>query len=356
VSLRPPDDGNPHERLAVSLPPDITMLYYATGWWVLSDRTIPVEFPKFSNLPDEDLAHWEIRRVLSVLADPSPTWEQIKADCVGPDLPTDTSPCDALQDRLTDEMDRRRDAEHALAKVTAERDRLLVFQSTLNKIVAVVAWPALEPPDDVLSMVKRVVDAHAIVSRRLVGSQKEVVEVSAERDEAQAQAKGLVQQVRRLTSQLDDWQADIHWARAERDEATARAAKVEDRLRRDDELREQLAVAVGLDGSASLALILDAVRHDSPDDPRAVQALRALLDYTHAPIRFGDRQLSDAERAAFVIRRLDARVSEAIAAETFLDCAGVPAYAAAPGDDADAPSEHLRLTARLRLHFAGRSS
>jgi hypothetical protein len=224
----------------------------------------------FAANPTAEQVHCEIRRVLAVLDGiTGASWHEIKADCVGPDLPGD----DPLYDRAT--------TEQALAKMT---------------------------------------DAHAVVSQRLVGSQKEVAEVSAERDEA-----------------------------------TARAVKIEDRLRRDDELREEIAVAVGLDGSASLALILDTVRRDAPDDPRAVQALRALLDYTHAPIRFGDRQLSDAERAAFVIRRLDARASEVIAAEVFLDCAGVPAYALAPGDDPGDASERLSLSERLRLHFAAQS-
>ncbi len=248
--------------------PNVTITHWGSVWGD-GKRLIDAALPDGHEGTPEQV-HAEIRRVLAIVnADPSSTWAEIKADCVGPDLPSD----DPLYDRAT--------AEQTLARMT---------------------------------------DAHAVVSQRLAGSQKEVAEVSAERDEA-----------------------------------IARAAKIEDRLRRDDELRELIAVAVGLDGSASLALILDAVRRDAPDDPRAVKGLRALLDYTHAPIRFGERQLSDAERAAFVIRRLDARVSEVIAAEVFLDCAGVPAYALAPGDDPDAPNECLSLSERLRLHFAGQS-
>jgi hypothetical protein len=252
----------------------VTWRFRDDGWHVLAE-TIAHHLPAAEHVTAE-LLHTEIRRVLAIVnADPSTTREQIKADCVGSELPGD----ERLQDRLDG---RKREAMRA--------------------------------------EVKRLTDGHAVVSQRLIGSQKEVAEVSAERDEA-----------------------------------TARAAKVEDRLRRDDELREQIAVAVGIDRSASLALILDTVNRDAPDDPRAVTGLRALLDYTHAPIRFGERQLSDAERASFVIRRLDARASEVIAAEVFLDCAGVPAYALAPGDDPDAPSERLSLSERLRLHFAGRS-
>ena len=86
VSLRSPDDGNPHERLVVSLPPDITMLYYATGWWVLSSRTVPAEMPR-TDTPDAgecDRIHAEIRRVLVLAQEPAPSWAEIKADCVGP--------------------------------------------------------------------------------------------------------------------------------------------------------------------------------------------------------------------------------------------------------------------------------
>ena len=213
----------------------------------------------------------------TIPADPSPTWAAIKADCVEPDLPTD----DPLYDRAT--------AEQALARIT---------------------------------------DAYAVVSQRLVGSQKEVAEVSAERDEA-------------LT----------------------RADKIEGRLRRDDELREQIAVAVGLDGSASLALILDAVRRDAPDDPRAVQGLRALVGYHQAPIRFGERSLTLAERAAFVIRRLwqgrANAANEAAALRRELsdiaDALGdIPDTAARePIGDRE---EHLLLSTaeRLRLYFAAR--
>jgi hypothetical protein len=222
--------------------------------------------------------HSEIRRVLALGYKPS------KAE---------------IEERLVEEINRRRDAEQALAKMT---------------------------------------DAHAVVSQRLVGAQKEVAEI-----------------------------------RAERDEATARAAKVAGLLRRDDELREQIAAALGLDGAASLALILDvvkevrdalawpeadpypadiikrakairldaamyhagrpfrdeasnarerlaaylgmdgagfaeiaeAIERDTSGEPRAGRAdLLRLVGYHQAPIRFGDRPLTLAERAAFVIRRL----------------------------------------------------
>ena len=192
----------------------------------------------------------------------------------------------ALQDRLTDEMDRRRDMEHALAKMT---------------------------------------DAHAVVSQRLAGSQKEVAEVSAERDEA-----------------------------------TARAEKVEHRLRRDDELREQIAAAVGLDGSASLALIFDTVTRDRP--AREIARLSGLLDVLAAPVTFGERRLSTVERAEWALRRavrerdeVAPRMAQLIDAGVLLDVLGVPAYAAVPGDDPGDASEALTVAERLRLHFGAQS-
>jgi hypothetical protein len=170
-------------------------------------------------------------------------------------------------------------------------------------------------------MVRRLVDGYTVVSQRLVGSQKEVAEVSAERDAA-----------------------------------TARADKVEDRLRRDDELREQLAVAVGLDGSASLALILDTVTRDRPT--REVSRLSGLLDVFAAPVTFGERRLSTVERAEWALRRAlrerdecAPRMAQLIDAEVCLDTLGVPACAAVPGDDPGDASEALTVAERLRFYF-----
>ncbi len=320
---------------------------YDGAGWTVRERGIRATWPALDSPDDGDRVHAEIRRVLAIVnADRLLIWEQTKGTYwVGPDLPTIPTPEDlaaepsmedALHDRLTDEIDRRRDVEQALAKVTSEHDALQDRLDGLKRDRHEETLRWADEREALRAEVKRLTDAHAVVSQRLIGSQKEVAEVSAERDEATARADKMTAQTKEMR---------ISFAEFER-----RGEQIE----RDDELREQIAVAVGLDGSASLALILDTVRRDAPDDPRAVKGLRALLDYTHAPIRFGDRQLSDAERAAFVIRRLDTRVSEVVTAEVFLDCAGVPAYALAPGDDPDAPSERLSLSERLRLHFAAR--
>lgn len=72
-------------------------------------------------------------------------------------------------------------------------------------------------------------------------------------------------------------------------------------LRNDDDTRAAIAVAVGLDGSASLALILDTVK--SADTTKDTDLAR-LISYHQAPITFNARPLTLAERASFVIRRL----------------------------------------------------
>ena len=235
----------------------------------------------------------------------------------------------ALQDRLTDEMDRRRDVEQALAKMT---------------------------------------DAHAVVSQRLVGSQKEVAEVSAERDRERAAAEyaqGLLDAVWSAVGWPEDpyvLDGVPHVQRVvrERDEATARADKLDDRLRRDDALRAEIAVAVGLDDSASLALILDTVRRDRPG--REISRLSGLLDVLAAPVLFGERRLSTAERAEWALRRalrerdeVAPRMAQLIDAEVCLDVLGVPAYAAVPGDEPGDASEALTVAERLRLHFGAQS-
>jgi hypothetical protein len=72
-------------------------------------------------------------------------------------------------------------------------------------------------------------------------------------------------------------------------------------LRNDDDTRAAIAVAVGLDDSASLGLILDTVK--SADTTKDADLTR-LVNYHQAPITFNARPLTLAERAAFVIRRL----------------------------------------------------
>jgi len=189
--------------------------------------------------------------------------------------------------------DRAADLERRLAAIKSDR-----HEETLR-------WA--DEREALRAEVKRLTDAHAIVSQRLAGSQKEV----AERDATIEELRGALEAIAAHVG-ADPWAVEeiqVKVAEFERrgqalDEATARAAKVEDRLRRDDELREQIAVAVGLDGAASLALILDTMTRDRPDDPRAVKDLRALVNYHQAPIKFADRPLTLAERASFVIRRL----------------------------------------------------
>ncbi len=254
--------------------------------------------------------------------------------------------------RLTDEMDRRRDMEQALAKVTTERNALLVAESTLSKIAAALAIPALEPHDDALSMVRRLVDGYTVVSQRLVGSQKEVAERDTTIDELRSALEVIAGHVGADGS--DQWAVEV--IKAKVGEVAARADKVEDRLRRDDKLREQIAVAVGLDGSASLALILDTVTRDRPG--REISRLSGLLDVFAAPVIFGERRLSTVERAEWALRRAlrdrdecAPRMAQLIDAEVCLDTLGVPAYATVPGDDPGDASEALTVAERLRLYF-----
>ena len=312
---------------------------YTHNGWLVFGRVIPDEWPiPLDFVSDAERVHAEIRRVLAIVnapAEPSPTWAEIKADCVGPDLPAD----DPLYDRAT--------AAQALAKVTAERDALLIAESTLSKIATALAIPALEPYDDALSMVKRLVVGYTVVSQRLAGSQKEVAEVSAERDEATARATKAEARVKRLRKSINaahdvldeagiglEPEGSPRWTLARRCRAAVApvwgyldamqafdvvgeivgvTGKTGERgfidaviarvkaLRNDDDTRAAIAVAVGLDGSASLALILDTVK--SADTTKDTDLAR-LVNYHQAPIRFADRPLTLAERAAFVIRRL----------------------------------------------------
>ena len=248
-------------------------LIYSAEGWMTGTRTIPATWPAFDSCDDGDRAHSEIRRLL-----------------------------------ITLDEDRRRDAEQALAKMT---------------------------------------DAHSVVSQRLVGSQKEVAEVSAERDEATARATKAEARVKRLLRQRNAAHAVLdeagiglevegspRWTLARRCRAAAApvwgyldalqafdvvgeivgvTGKTGERgfidaviarvkaLRNDDDTRAAIAVAVGLDDSASLGLILDTVK--SADTTKDADLLR-LVSYHQAPIKFNARPLTLAERASFVIRRL----------------------------------------------------
>ncbi len=315
------------DELTITLEGEV--LRFDGAWRAPDGQRIPHTFPE---VPNADDIHAEIRRGLAIARGiTGASWEQIKGTYwVGPDLP-DADPCvptlaelaaeppleDALYDRLTDEIDRRKDVEAQLAKMT---------------------------------------DAHAVVSQRLVGAQKEVAERDATIDELRTALESIAANVGLVGS--DQWAVGELVGTV--GEATARAAKVEDRLRRDDDLRSAIAVAVGLDGSASLALILDTVTRDRPG--REISRLSGLLDVLAAPVAFGERRLSTAERAEWALRRwltegkeCSTRMAQLIEAEVMLDCMGVPAYAAVPSDDPGDASEALTVAERLRLHFGARS-
>ena len=324
---------------------------YTHNGWLVFGRVIPDEWPiPLDFVSDAERVHAEIRRVLAIVnapAEPSPTWAEIKADCVGPDLPAD----DPLYDRAT--------AAQALAKVTAERDALLIAESTLSKIAAALAIPALEPYDDALSMVKRLVVGYTVVSQRLAGSQKEVAEVSAERDEATARATKAEARVKRLRKSINaahdvldeagiglEPEGSPRWTLARRCRAAvAPVWGYLDAMQAFDVVGE----IVGVTGKTGERGFIDAViarvkaLHqayttlaallfaDHSDPAAVVKALHALnnrikvyevteeqweadnatsvdlerlVNYHQAPVKFADRPLTLAERAAFVIRRL----------------------------------------------------
>lgn len=273
-----------------------------------------------------------------------------------------------LDHRLTDEIDRRKDVEAQLARVTAERDQARQayldlstnnpLRPTVNAIAERLGVCPAEPGPMLAEVdrLKGLADAHAVVSQRLVGAQKEIAERDATIEELRGALESIAANVGLVGS--DQWAVGEIVGKV--GEATARADKIEDRLRRDDDLRSAIAVAVGLDGSASLTLILDTVARDRPG--REISRLSGLLDALAAPVAFGGRRLSTAERAEWALRRwlaegkeCSARMAQLIEAEVMLDCMGVPAYAAVPSDDPGDASEALTVAERLRLYFGAQS-
>ena len=151
---------------------------------------------------------------------------EVRADYVEPDLPADDPLYDraaaaqalakvaAERDQARVEVDNlNREAarvqeenerlQDRLTTMSAERDRLLISEDTLSKIAAAIAIPALEPYDDALSMVKRLVDGYAVVSQRLVGAQKEVAERDATIDELRTALESIAANVGLVGS--DQW-------------------------------------------------------------------------------------------------------------------------------------------------------
>ena len=304
------------DELTITLEGEV--LRFDGAWRAPDGQRIACTLPDVSSADD---IHAEIRRGLAITRGiTGASWEQTKEDCVGPDLPPPL------------------DLNAELARVHAESERL---QDRLTDVEAQLA---------------KMTDAHAVVSQRLVGAQKEVAERDATIDELRTALESIAANVGLVGS--DQWAVGELVGKV--GEATARAAKVEDRLRRDDDLRSAIAVAVGLDGSASLALILDTVTRDRPG--REISRLSGLLDVLAAPVSFGERRLSTAERAEWALRRwltegkeCSARMAQLIEAEVMLDCMGVPAYAAVPSDDPGDASEALTVAERLRLHFGAQS-
>ena len=321
----------------------------------------------------------------------------------------------ALQDHLTDEIDRRKDVEAQLAQVTAERDaalaapaqRLALLDDLLTRLGAKRggALEALDRLDLTIETLRgerdaerahvvtlnlhkkegieainaaradlaKMTDAHAVVSQRLVGAQKEVAERDATIDELRTALESIAANVGLVGSgqwAVGDVVVKVAEVTARADKMTTQAKELRvsfaeferrgQQIESDDELRSQLAVAVGLDDSASLALILDTVTRDRPG--REISRLSGLLDVLAAPVAFGGHRLSTAERAEWALRRwlaegkeCSARMAQLIDAEVYLDCVGVPAYAAVPSDDPGDASEALTVAERLRLHFGARS-
>lgn len=294
----------------------VEMRYDLDGWRA-QGRAIPAEWTIPSDfLSDAARVHAEIARVLALV--------------MGAGEP------DALQDRLTDEIDRRKDVEAQLAEVTAERDAL----------VAVLTWQGAEAiyPDDLVERARRMAGdaAQHLLGREFVADARDArARLAAHLGLDGAGFAQIVEAVTRPTSTgitADALSEIASLCGVSLPATTAQTVEaVSGLLAERDSLKARLRGAEG-----------------------SIETLSGLLDVLAAPVAFGERRLSPAERAEWALRRWladgrasDTRIAQFIEAEVYLDVLGVPAYAAVPGDDPGDASEALTLPERLRLHFGG---
>lgn len=322
-------------------------LLYDMTWQTADGQTVPAEWPTFDSLDDGDRAHAEIRRVLAIVSTPAaePTKiARMSPGHLGGDLLAHPFP-GAIDLRLTTDglhftvgdITLRYDGE----AFHAPRHRV---ESTLPHPAAINAQGVHAEIHRVLAIVMGASDRAADLERRLAAVKsdrhEETLRWADEREALRAEVKRLLRQRAAAHAVLDEAAIGLEvegsprWTLARRCRAAVEpvwgyldalqafdmvgeivgvTGKTGERgfidaviarvkaLRNDDDTRAAIAVAVGLDDSASLGLILDTVK--SADTTKDADLAR-LVSYHQAPIKFSDRPLTLAERASFVIRRL----------------------------------------------------
>lgn len=218
---------------------------------------------------------------------------------------------------------------------------------------------------DVEAQLAKITDAHAVVSQRLIGAQKEVAEVTTRAEAAEAKVKRLLRQRNAAHAVLDEAgiglevEGSPRWTLARR--CRAAVEPVWDHLDAVNAL-DEIAKVVGLippslSSGATDDDVVTRVKVLRQDDDHLLR----LLDYHQAPIAFGDRPLTTAERATFVIRRLwqgrANAASEASALRRELsEITDALAHADIPDCAERAPigqvTEHLSLNAAERIRLA----
>ncbi len=259
-----------------------------------------------------------------------------------------------------------------LAKVTTERDEARKafldlsannpLRLTVNAIAARLGISPAEPGPMLAEVdrLKGLADAHAVVSQRLAGAQREIAEVTARADTAEAKAKRLRRYINAAHDVLDEAAIALEPESARRytlaRRCRAATAEVWDYLDAVNAL-DEIAKVVGLtppslsSGATDSEVVAAVKALYQPGD------LPALLDRYAAPAKIGARQITTAERAAFVIRRLARAAANARAEAAALRAEQEDlrdAVAAAPdaAERADGSLLALNLSERIRAALA----
>lgn len=277
---------------------------YAGAAWLVGDRTIPVEWPKFGNLDDGDRAHVEIRRVLAVIGKTAPS--------------TAPTPSKTTIDDLRDALERIGEIvgadPWALAEIEAGVQRLATDAALyqLNRDFITEAGDARGRLAAYYGLdgagLGAIVDRLTSDDRpKIADLQRRLDEMARERDAAKGKIKRLLRQRDAAHDVLDEAAVGLEpegsprWTLARRCRAAVEPVwGYLDALQAFDEI----GALIGVEGKTGDPDYLDAVitrvkasREDSAD-------LERLVGYHQAPVAYNGRPLTLAERASFVIRRL----------------------------------------------------
>ncbi len=219
----------------------------------------------------------EVNRVLMDV-EPSLTWEQIKADCVGPDLPTS---------QTFVSTDRYRELEAELAKMTAERDDLSVRVKQKTDVITAQAAQIQQHADgweQAEAQLKTVTASRDATQERVEALQQLLplfgLGVNALTDKAQEKIEGLYSRVKELGLMANDLTDQLKTVTEERDAAQKKNVLINGQL--SDLRAEREGLFAKIDHLKSRVGLLSVVcRRLCGDEDASIETVHAAIDRCH---------------------------------------------------------------------------